>query len=264
MSDGAGRAARRPLRPPSTARRPAIAEPVPTARRCPSCASSASRTAGDSAASGTPTCDGADGASFFHRLGWRRAGRARLRPPRRLPPRPAGGAHRGRAAALRAARACSSATRWCRCRSPSAAAWWPTTRRRRGALSTRPRPSPSGRRVDYLELRSERALAPELATKDLYVTFRADLARRRGGPAAAHGAQAPADDELRRARPGSTARVAGDRGAAALLRLFAESMRRHGTPVYPRRFLAEILASIPAEYQPLLRRPRTAGRSRRC
>jgi len=106
------------------------------------------------------------------------------------------------------------------------------------------------RRVDYLELRSERplspAVAPGLLTKDLYVTFRADLRE---------------DEEalLRRmerkrrqmmsyaARAGFTYRVAGAEELPLFYRLFAQTMHHHGTPVYPRRFLARLLGEHPRE-----------------
>ncbi len=102
------------------------------------------------------------------------------------------------------------------------------------------------RRADYLELRSERALAPELATKDLYVTFRADLGE---------GEEALLRRMERKRRQmmsyvgkaGFTTRVTGSEELPLFYELFAESMRRHGTPVYPRRFLAEILARHPGE-----------------
>jgi FemAB-related protein (PEP-CTERM system-associated) len=104
-------------------------------------------------------------------------------------------------------------------------------------------------RVDYLELRSEKPLPdPGLLTKDLYVTFRADLTE---------------DEEalLRRMerkrrqmmsyvlkeRTGFEARVAGLEELPLFYHLFCQSMRHHGTPVYPRRFLHEILDRFPAE-----------------
>lgn len=101
-------------------------------------------------------------------------------------------------------------------------------------------------RVDYLELRSERPADPALPTKDLYVTFRADLRQ-------------PEEALLRRmerkrrqmmsyaGKAGFEARTAGPEALPLFYELFAESMRRHGTPVYPRRFLAEILRQHPDE-----------------
>jgi FemAB-related protein (PEP-CTERM system-associated) len=102
------------------------------------------------------------------------------------------------------------------------------------------------RQVDYLELRSEHPLSPELLTKDLYVTFRADLRE-------SEEALLKRMERKRRqmmnyaARAGYTWRVAGSEELPLFFRLFAENMRHHGTPIYPRRFLAEILAQHPGE-----------------
>jgi FemAB-related protein (PEP-CTERM system-associated) len=102
------------------------------------------------------------------------------------------------------------------------------------------------RQVDYLELRSERPLSPDLLTKDLYVTFRADLRE-------SEEALLKRMERKRRqmmsyaARAGYTFRVAGPEELPLFFRLFAENMRHHGTPIYPRRFLAEILAQHPGE-----------------
>ena len=105
-----------------------------------------------------------------------------------------------------------------------------------------------GRGVDYLELRSEKALPDEgLLTKDLYVTFRADLTEGEEALLEAHGEEAAADDELRRQGAGFTTRVAGIEELPLFYGLFCQSMRYHGTPVYPRRFLAEILDRHPAD-----------------
>lgn len=106
------------------------------------------------------------------------------------------------------------------------------------------------RRVDYLELRSETAvpadLSPGLLTKDLYVTFRADLTEGE-------------DTLLRRmerkrrqmmnyvSKAGFSHRVAGIEELPLFYRMFCESMRYHGTPVYPRLFLHEILDRFPAQ-----------------
>jgi FemAB-related protein (PEP-CTERM system-associated) len=104
-----------------------------------------------------------------------------------------------------------------------------------------------GRGVDYLELRSEKALPDErLLTKDLYVTFRADLTE-------GEEALLKRMDRKRRqmmnyvAKAGFTARVAGIEELPLFYDLFCQSMRYHGTPVYPRRFLAEILDRHPAD-----------------
>jgi FemAB-related protein (PEP-CTERM system-associated) len=102
------------------------------------------------------------------------------------------------------------------------------------------------RQVDYLELRSERPLFPDLLTKDLYVTFRADLRE-------SEEALLKRMERKRRqmmsyaARAGYTSRVAGPEELPLFFRLFAENMRHHGTPIYPRRFLSEILAQYPGE-----------------
>jgi len=102
------------------------------------------------------------------------------------------------------------------------------------------------RQVDYLELRSERPLFADLLTKDLYVTFRADLRE-------SEEALLKRMERKRRqmmnyaARAGYTWRVAGAEELPLFFRLFAENMRHHGTPIYPRRFLEEILAQHPGE-----------------
>jgi FemAB-related protein (PEP-CTERM system-associated) len=102
------------------------------------------------------------------------------------------------------------------------------------------------RRVDYLELRSEQAIFPGLLTKDLYVTFRADLRE-------SEETLLKRLERKRRqmmnfaARAGYTWRVAGREELPLFYRMFVENMRHHGTPVYPRRFLAEILDRYPGE-----------------
>lgn len=102
------------------------------------------------------------------------------------------------------------------------------------------------RGVDYLELRSERAVAPELPAKDLYVTFRADLAE--GEEALLRRMERKRRQMMSYAgKAGFDARTAGAEALPLFYELFAESMRRHGTPVYPRRFLAELLAQHPQE-----------------
>jgi FemAB-related protein (PEP-CTERM system-associated) len=106
------------------------------------------------------------------------------------------------------------------------------------------------RRVDYLELRSERPLpaatAPGLLTKDLYVTFRADL--REGEEALLRRMERKRRQMMSyAARAGFTWRVAGAEELPLFHRLFAQNMHHHGTPVYPRRFLARLLGEHPAE-----------------
>jgi FemAB-related protein (PEP-CTERM system-associated) len=100
--------------------------------------------------------------------------------------------------------------------------------------------------VDYLELRSEKPAADDLLTKDLYVTFRSDLT-------------VGEDVWLRRmerkrrqmmsyvARAGFSWRIAGLEELPLFYRLFSESMRHHGTPVYPKLFLREILDRHPEQ-----------------
>jgi FemAB-related protein (PEP-CTERM system-associated) len=114
------------------------------------------------------------------------------------------------------------------------------------ALLAAAREEAERRKVDYLELRSERPLFPDLLTKDLYVTFRADLRE-------SEEALLKRMERKRRqmmnyaARAGYTFRVAGPEELPLFFRLFTENMRHHGTPIYPRRFLAEILAQHPGE-----------------
>jgi FemAB-related protein (PEP-CTERM system-associated) len=101
-------------------------------------------------------------------------------------------------------------------------------------------------RVDYLELRSERPVSDELVTKDLYVTFRADLTT-------GEEAMLKKMDRKRRqmmnyvGRAGFESRVVGIEELPKFYALFCESMRHHGTPVYPRLFLQEILDRHPAD-----------------
>jgi FemAB-related protein (PEP-CTERM system-associated) len=100
--------------------------------------------------------------------------------------------------------------------------------------------------VDYLELRSEKPVADDLPTKDLYVTFRADLTE-------GEEAWLQRMDRKRRQmmnwvakdKAGFSWRVAGIEELPLFYRMFSESMRHHGTPVYPRLFLEEILDRFP-------------------
>jgi FemAB-related protein (PEP-CTERM system-associated) len=100
-------------------------------------------------------------------------------------------------------------------------------------------------RVDYLELRSETPIDdPELLTKNLYVTFRADLTQgeeallkkmeRKRRQMMSYIAKAPFEH-----------RIAGLEELPLFYRMFCESMRHHGTPVYPKLFLREILDRHP-------------------
>lgn len=104
-----------------------------------------------------------------------------------------------------------------------------------------------GRGVDYLELRSEKALPdPGLVTKDLYVTFRADLTE-------SEEALLKKMERKRRqmmnyvAKSDFTTRVTGIAELPLFYDLFCQSMRHHGTPVYPCLFLQEILDRHPAD-----------------
>ena len=100
--------------------------------------------------------------------------------------------------------------------------------------------------VDYLELRSEQAVSDEMMTKDLYVTFRTDLAE-------GEEALLKRMDRKRRqmmtyvSKAGFEHRVAGIEELPLFYDLFCQSMRHHGTPVYPRLFLREILDRHPAD-----------------
>ncbi|MES1245327.1 MAG: FemAB family XrtA/PEP-CTERM system-associated protein [Acidobacteriota bacterium] len=102
------------------------------------------------------------------------------------------------------------------------------------------------RGVDYLELRSEKPVADDLPTKDLYVTFRADLAE-------GEDALLRRMDRKRRqmmtyvSKAGFEHRTAGIEELPLFYDLFCQSMRHHGTPVYPRLFLREILDRHPAD-----------------
>lgn len=102
------------------------------------------------------------------------------------------------------------------------------------------------RGVDYLELRSEKPFSDELLTKDLYVTFRADLAE-------GEEALLRRMDRKRRqmmtyvSKAGFEHRVAGIEELPLFYDLFCQSMRHHGTPVYPCLFLREILDRFPAD-----------------
>lgn len=102
------------------------------------------------------------------------------------------------------------------------------------------------RGVDYLELRSEKPVSEELLTKDLYVTFRADLTE-------GEEALLKRMDRKRRqmmtyvSKGGFEHRVAGIEELPLFYDLFCQSMRHHGTPVYPRLFLQEILDRHPAD-----------------
>ena len=125
----------------------------------------------------------------------------------------------------------------------------------RRALVAAARHRAERRRVLYLELRGERAADPELITKNLYVTFRTDLT-------ADEEPLLRAMDRKRRQmltyaeRAGYRAEVAGVEALDTFYSLFAQSMRRHGTPVYPRSFLRQILVCLPGDSNLFLVRDR--------
>jgi FemAB-related protein (PEP-CTERM system-associated) len=108
------------------------------------------------------------------------------------------------------------------------------------------------RRVDYLELRCEDADGDgyeTFRTRELYVTFRADLGE-------SEEALLRRMDRKRRqmmtyvgnrAKAGFSWEIAGEEALPVFYRLFCEAMRHHGTPVYPRRFLRELLRQNPGE-----------------
>ncbi len=170
------------------------------------------------------------GGTFFHLARLALVVERDLRPPRPLPDRPRGGQHRRRAAPVRAAQPAVRPLpgldavrhrRRHRGRRPAAA----------GPLrpcSPPPAPLPArGGSTTWSCARSAPA-APELLTKDLYATFRADLRRARGRAAQADGPQAPADAHLRRqGRLPFERRVAGPRELPLFYRLFC---REHAPP----------------------------------
>jgi FemAB-related protein (PEP-CTERM system-associated) len=102
--------------------------------------------------------------------------------------------------------------------------------------------------VDYLELRSEEPAADDLLTKDLYVTFRADL--QEGEEALLQRMERKRRQMMNyvaKDKAGFTWTTTGIEELPLFYRMFSESMRHHGTPVYPRLFLEEILDRFPAQ-----------------
>jgi len=102
--------------------------------------------------------------------------------------------------------------------------------------------------VDYLELRSEHTVAGDLLTKDLYITFRADLAE--GEEAWLKRMERKRRQMMNYVAKGAAGfswTTAGIEELPLFYRMFSESMRHHGTPVYPRLFLEEILDRFPAQ-----------------
>lgn len=106
--------------------------------------------------------------------------------------------------------------------------------------------------VDYLELRSERPLegdlAQDLADRALYVTFKADL--RLSEEALLRRMERKRRQMMTyvgKPEAGYEAHFVGPEELPAFYELFCLGMRSHGTPVYPRRFLEEILRQSPQE-----------------
>lgn len=102
--------------------------------------------------------------------------------------------------------------------------------------------------VDYMELRSEQPVAGDLLTKDLYVTFRADLTE--GEEAWLQRMERKRRQMMNyvaKGKAGFSWSTAGIEELPLFYRMFSESMRHHGTPVYPRLFLEEILDRFPTQ-----------------
>jgi FemAB-related protein (PEP-CTERM system-associated) len=98
--------------------------------------------------------------------------------------------------------------------------------------------------VDALELRNRQAVCPDWPTKNLYVTFRRPIFER--------------DEDNLKAIPrkqramvrkgieaGLTSRQTDD--VALFFRIYAESVRNLGTPVFPRRFFTTLVEEFRAE-----------------
>ncbi len=114
------------------------------------------------------------------------------------------------------------------------------------ALLERARSDAVELRVAFVEMRSERAAFEQLETLARFVTFRADLTLDE--------AELLRRMEKKRRQMMNYARRAGYEGRFVgpeelqlFYRLFCQSMRSHGTPVYPLRFLGEILAQYPQQ-----------------
>jgi FemAB-related protein (PEP-CTERM system-associated) len=100
--------------------------------------------------------------------------------------------------------------------------------------------------AEYVELRSARDPWSPLPRREGYVTFRADLREDEG-------ALLRRMDRKRRQmithgdRAGYRVRVAGHEELPAFYRLYALSMRRHGTPVHSPRFVEALAREMPDE-----------------
>ncbi len=98
--------------------------------------------------------------------------------------------------------------------------------------------------VDYLELRERRPSRPDWAAKSLYVTFRRELA-------ADHEANLKAVPRKQRAvirkslKAGLEARADGD--LDAFYRVYSESLRNLGTPVFAKRYARMLLETFPED-----------------
>ena len=119
------------------------------------------------------------------------------------------------------------------------------------ALAERAVEEGAARRVQYVELRTETALIPDWISKsDIYATFKTTIpeneeehlaflrrSRRRAVRRARRGL---AEGELREA-------VAFD--ADRFYQVYAQSLRNHGTPVFPRKFLVHLLRVFSKEIE---------------
>jgi len=98
--------------------------------------------------------------------------------------------------------------------------------------------------VDALEIRNREAVCPEWPTKDLYATFRRRIS-------ADEDANLRAIPRKQRAmvRKGVTAGLTSCQSADAdrFFRIYAESVRNLGTPVFARRFFRSLLEEFSAE-----------------
>jgi len=98
--------------------------------------------------------------------------------------------------------------------------------------------------VDYLELRNRRRCRPELPSKDLYVTFRKQIHPD-------HEANLAAIPRKQRAMVrkgiGAGLGVELDDGVDRLYRVYSDSVRNLGTPVFSRRYLDVLREVFPKE-----------------
>lgn len=95
----------------------------------------------------------------------------------------------------------------------------------------------------YVELRSMTPLCPDWPVVRRYATFRKALPERAGDVLATLPRKARA--ECRKARQSGLAVRFGDEQLAVVWNLYAQSMRRLGSPNLPRRFFEAVLAATP-------------------